>query len=166
MEWRLNDDDAHESLMIEVEMLTSSYTEDELQWRPAEKSDTNPTLWLSARPKTAADTRLQFVKADLCFTVCKDYPGVAPEVEVLEDGAASTVFYNDGTSVAEPELTHPNFPICNTVIDKTKSGWRNTMHSRVYKWVLNFWIREGVPEKEACDRASKYWLHTCSQLGI
>ena len=83
MEWRLDDDDAHESLMIEVEMLTSSYTEDELQWRPAEKSDTNPTLWLSARPKTAADTRLQFVKADLCFTVSKDYPGVAPEVEVL-----------------------------------------------------------------------------------
>ena len=92
-------------------------------------------------------------------------PGT-PEVGVLEDGAASTVFYNDGTSVAEPELTHPNFPICNTVIDKTKSGWRNTLHSRVYKRVLNFWIREGMPEEEACDRASKYWLHTCKQLGI
>ena len=92
-------------------------------------------------------------------------PGT-PEVEVLEDGAASTVLYNDGASVAEPELTHPNFPICNLEIDKKKSGWRNTLHSRVYKRVLNFWIREGMPEEEACDRASKYWLHTCKQLGI
>ena len=92
-------------------------------------------------------------------------PGT-PEVEVLEDGVTSTVLYNDGASVPEPELTHPNFPICNLAIDKKKSGWRNTLHSRVYKLVLNFWIREGVPEEEACDRASKYWLHTCKQLGI
>ena len=46
------------------------------------------------------------------------------------------------------------WPKPSLVIDRKQPGWRNALHTRIYKPLVLYWLGQNLPEHEAKERAS------------